>query len=96
MAPARRYAPSVSTKKTDRVVSQAAQSGGPGFEEAMAQVEALIARIESGEVGLEQALADYEAGVQLLKFCRAVLDRVEQRITDLTSQMQAEANETRP
>lgn len=86
----------MSTKKSERGQGDPGQSGGPGFEDAMAQVESLIARIESGEVGLEQALADYEQGVQLLKHCRGVLDRVEQRITDLTAQMQAESKEPRP
>lgn len=61
------------------------------FEEAMRRVEALIQRIETGEVGLEQSLLDYEQGVQLLKHCRAVLDRAEQKVTDLTAQMNAGA-----
>lgn len=62
----------------------------PSFEEAMAQVEAIVQRIESGEIGLEQSLSEYEKGLALLKRCRGVLDRVEQKITDLTAQMQGE------
>ncbi len=53
----------------------------------MTQVEAIVARIESGEVGLEQSLAEYEKGVKLLKQCRDILQRVEQKIEDLTGQM---------
>lgn len=59
----------------------------PTFNDAMTQVEAIVARIESGEVGLEQSLAEYEKGVQLLKQCRDILQRVEQKIEDLTGQM---------
>lgn len=54
------------------------------FEQALAQLEAIVDRIEAGEVGLEAALADYEKGVALLKRCRSVLDHAEQRITELT------------
>lgn len=60
----------------------------PAFDDAMTQVEAIVARIESGEVGLEQSLAEYETGVQLLKQCRDILQRVEQKIEDLTGQME--------
>ncbi|MFN0012868.1 MAG: exodeoxyribonuclease VII small subunit [Phycisphaerales bacterium] len=61
----------------------------PDFEQSLAEVEAIIQRIEAGEVGLEQSIAQYERGVQLIKNCRAVLDRVEQRVADLTAQMKA-------
>jgi exodeoxyribonuclease VII small subunit len=62
---------------------------GPGFEDALAEVELIIRRIESGEVGLEQSIEQYERGVGLIKRCREVLDRVEERVTDLTEQMKS-------
>lgn len=68
-----------------------AASGEPTFEAAIEEVEAIIRRIEAGEVGLEQSIEQYERGVKLIKQCRTVLDRVEQRVTDLTAQMQADA-----
>ncbi len=55
------------------------------FEEALAQLEKLIDRIESGKVGLEESIAEYEKGAALLKHCRSILDRAEQRITELTA-----------
>lgn len=61
----------------------------PTFEQALEQVEAIVRRIESGEVGLESSITEYERGVELLNRCRAVLGRVEQRVTDLTTQMNA-------
>ncbi|MGD9691605.1 MAG: exodeoxyribonuclease VII small subunit [Phycisphaerales bacterium] len=57
---------------------------GLTFEQALAQLEAIVDRIEAGEVGLEAAIADYEKGVALLKRCRSILDHAEQRITELT------------
>lgn len=58
---------------------------GLRFEDAMDRLETLIEQIESGEVGLEDAIAKYEQGTALVKRCRTVLDRAEQRITELTA-----------
>lgn len=55
------------------------------FEQAVEQLEAIIDRIESGEVGLEDSLKEYEAGAQLVKRCRAILDKAEKRIAELTA-----------
>lgn len=63
------------------------QSSGPEeltYEQAIAQVEGIIERIEAGDVGLEESLTQYEQGMALLKRCRTILDRVDQRITELT------------
>jgi len=56
----------------------------PTFEESVAQLEQIVAAIESGQVGLEQSLAKYEQGMELVKRCRAILDRAEKRIEQLT------------
>lgn len=55
----------------------------PGYEEAVDRLEAIVERIESGEIGLEESIAAYEQGVALLKRCREILGRAEQRITEL-------------
>ena len=55
------------------------------FEEALANLEKIIDRIESGKVGLEESIGEYERGVAMLKRCRAILDRAEQRVAELTS-----------
>ncbi|MEM6757167.1 MAG: exodeoxyribonuclease VII small subunit [Planctomycetota bacterium] len=69
-------------------MSQRAEDGSGGdavgFEEAIARVEAIVERIESGEAGLEESIAAYEQGAALVKRCRAVLDRAERRIEELT------------
>lgn len=54
------------------------------YEQAIEQLEAIIDRIESGEVGLEQSVAEYERGMALRRHCHAILSRAEQRITELT------------
>ncbi len=58
------------------------------FETALAQIERIIERIESGEVGLEESLAEYERGVTLINHCRSKLDVARQRVEDLTRKLQ--------
>jgi exodeoxyribonuclease VII small subunit len=50
------------------------------FEASVAQLEQIVAAIESGQIGLEESLAKYEQGMELLKKCRAILDKAEKRI----------------
>lgn len=67
--------------------SGAAGAGTPTFEEAIEQVEQLIDRIERGEQGLERSIADYERGAALLKKCREILARSEQRIQEIEADL---------
>jgi exodeoxyribonuclease VII small subunit len=57
------------------------------FEQALAQIESIIERIEAGEVGLEQSLAEYERGVGLINHCRAKLDKAREQVEDLTAKL---------
>jgi exodeoxyribonuclease VII small subunit len=50
------------------------------FEDGMAALEALVARLESGELALEDALVAFEQGVALVRALNARLDAAEQRI----------------
>jgi exodeoxyribonuclease VII small subunit len=63
---------------------------GADFEQAIVQLEEIIEKIESGQIGLEKSISEYERGVGLIRRCRQVLDRAEQRVEELTAQMQAE------
>ncbi len=56
------------------------------YEEALAQLEDLIERIESGQVGLEDSLQAYEQGMKLITHCRSILSAAEQKITELSAQ----------
>jgi exodeoxyribonuclease VII small subunit len=67
------------------------------FENALAQIEQIIERIESGEVGLEQSLTEYERGVGLINHCRTKLDAARRQVEDLTRKLEGEggaANES--
>ena len=55
------------------------------YEQALGELEALIERIEQGEIGLEQSLTEYRRGAALLKRCRGILETAEQQIDELTA-----------
>ncbi|MBQ9801675.1 MAG: exodeoxyribonuclease VII small subunit [Clostridia bacterium] len=50
------------------------------FEQALAKLEGVVAKLETGNVPLDQALKYYEEGMSLIRFCSAKLDEAEQRI----------------
>ena len=56
------------------------------FEEALTQLEKIVEQIEQGKVGLEESIAKYEQGMGLVRQCREILFRAEQRIQQLQEQ----------
>ena len=50
------------------------------FEEALAELEQILAEIEAGELGLEESLVKYERGNFLIHHCRGVLNTAEKQI----------------
>ncbi|UNK41518.1 exodeoxyribonuclease VII small subunit [Luteimonas sp. S4-F44] len=50
------------------------------FENALGQLEALVERMEGGELSLEESLGAYERGVGLYRRCRQALEEAEQRV----------------
>lgn len=56
------------------------------FEERLQQVEALIAKMESGEMPLEEAMQQYEAGLNALNALEKELTAPQQRLTVLRQQ----------
>ncbi|HOE53310.1 MAG TPA: exodeoxyribonuclease VII small subunit [Methanomassiliicoccales archaeon] len=51
-----------------------------GYEEAMKELEALVKRLEKGDLDLEASLALYERAVALKRRCQAILDESERRV----------------
>jgi exodeoxyribonuclease VII small subunit len=62
----------------------------PTFEEAQRELEAIVGRLESGQVPLEEAIALWERGEELYKLCRARLDAAQGRIEELAKQAEAQ------
>ena len=50
------------------------------FEQALDELDALVRRLESGEMNLEDSLAAYERGVGLYRQCQGALEQAELRI----------------
>ena len=50
------------------------------FEEALAELEQILAEIEGGDLGLEESLLKYERGNFLIHHCRGVLNTAEKQI----------------
>ncbi len=50
------------------------------YEDAQAELERLLADMESGQMPLEQLLASYQRSAVLLEFCRGRLQAVEQQV----------------
>jgi exodeoxyribonuclease VII small subunit len=57
------------------------------FEEAMAELEQLVARMEAGELPLEASVAAYRRGAELVKFCAGQLDKVDSQVRVLEGEM---------
>jgi exodeoxyribonuclease VII small subunit len=60
------------------------QNPPKNFEEALAELEKILAEIEGGEVGLEESLLKYERGNFLIQHCRGVLNSAEKQIEELS------------
>ncbi len=50
------------------------------FEQALADLEALVEQLEDGNMPLEQSLQAFEKGVRLTRDCQQALDQAEQRV----------------
>jgi len=53
------------------------------FEEAMAELEAVVTRLEQGEVPLAESIALYERGAALRAHCEDRLRRAEERVEQI-------------
>lgn len=54
------------------------------FEQALAQLEAIVQRLERGDVALEESVAIYERGQALKRRCEEVLAAAEKRVEKIT------------
>jgi exodeoxyribonuclease VII small subunit len=50
------------------------------FEQSLAQLEALVAKLESGDLPLDAALASFEQGVRLTRECQGALSAAQQKV----------------
>jgi exodeoxyribonuclease VII small subunit len=73
---------------TQPMAKQTPQSPSPSqglpapasYEEALAELEALVGAMERGEMQLDRLLESYRRGAELLAFCRGRLEAVEAQV----------------
>lgn len=61
----------------------AAKKSLPDFEAALAELEKLVEKMESGEQSLEDALQSFQRGIELTRVCQQGLKEAEQRVEQL-------------
>ena len=64
------------------------------FEEALKQLEEIVAKLESGELSLEESMTAFEQGTKLCKLCNAKLTEAEKKIEQLTKATEDKAEWT--
>ena len=52
----------------------------PDFEHSLTELEALVAKLEQGDVPLEEALKTFERGVALTRQCQTALRTAQQKV----------------
>ena len=52
----------------------------PDFERSLGELEALVAKLEQGDVPLEEALKTFERGVELTRQCQTALRTAQQKV----------------
>ncbi len=57
------------------------------FEQARAELEAIVKQLEDGRTSLDDALRLWERGEQLHALCQAKLDQAETRVAELVARM---------
>ena len=56
------------------------------FEQAMAELEKIVQRLESGQEPLEQAITLYERGTALRQHCESKLNQAQLKVEKITQQ----------
>ena len=58
-------------------------SSSVNFEAALAELEKIVAKMESGEQSLEESLKSFQRGIELTRACQQGLKEAEQRVEKL-------------
>jgi len=65
-----------------------------GFEEALKRLEAIVSRLEEGNLLLEEALQAFEEGVRLARICSKRLEEGEKKVSLLLRSAEGELLES--
>jgi len=65
-----------------------------GFEEAIKELTNIVGKIEQGQIPLQDSLEQYEKGMALIKQCRTILQKAEERIEKITKEEEVEVEDS--
>ena len=74
------------TKSLSNKSSQATPVEELSYEQALAELEGIVASLETGNHALEASLALYERGQQLVHYCEKLLEQAELKIQSLSGE----------
>ena len=60
----------------------------PSFEDAQAELERIVERLEQGQASLDEALALWERGEELYAFCKSKLDGAQGKVEELARRVE--------
>ncbi|MCL4744885.1 MAG: exodeoxyribonuclease VII small subunit [Burkholderiaceae bacterium] len=63
------------------------QASALSYEQAVEELEQLVAKMEGGTLALEESLAAYKRGAELVAHCRKVLADVQQQVSVLEGEL---------
>lgn len=66
------------------------------FEEAMGELERVVAQLERGEVALEDSIKLYERGAELKARCETKLREAEEKVAAITTDREGQPTGTTP
>ena len=69
-----RSAESIADNPTDSAANP------PDFERSLAELEAIVDKLEAGDLSLDESLKQFERGVQLTRVCQTALKQAEQKV----------------
>lgn len=75
---------------------KAADITAMSFEQALQALEAIVRKLESGEVPLDESITLYERGEELRRHCQARLDAAQARIEKIVAGPDGAARATEP
>jgi exodeoxyribonuclease VII small subunit len=60
----------------------------PSFEDAQAELERIVERLEQGHASLDEALALWERGEELYAYCKSKLDGAQGKVEELARRVE--------
>lgn len=69
---------------------------GIDFEGALNELEALVEKMEQGDLSLEQSLEHFERGVRLTRDCQQALEQAKLKVNELLNPDSSDASPASP